>query len=65
MATAVEMDDRDALVAHARELLAPYPTAPDPAALEIDYDHAILDSRTGRETWLVVLPGYGVLGMVD
>jgi hypothetical protein len=65
METAIEVATRDDLIAHLRAVLAPWPTAPDPAAI-ICEPYSGEDRRIGwAQTYIVTLPGYGVLGFAD
>lgn len=67
MATAVDVADRAALVAHIKGLLAPFDFRGDIAAgLHVAaYGSNQIDPRNGWHTHIVTLQDYGVLGFTD
>jgi hypothetical protein len=68
MQTCVELPDRAALIAHCRKILSRWPTAPEVTAktLQVQLYAITPDERIGwKETWIVIVPGYGVLGFTD
>lgn len=69
MATCIDLADYDALLAHLKSLLRPWQGAlqedvtPESVRVEL-YSGA--DDRIGwKQTWMVTLRGYGVLGFTD
>jgi hypothetical protein len=67
MATAVDVADRVALVAHIKGLLAPFKFRGDIDAglLVSPYGWGEIDPRNGWHTHIVTLLDYGVLGFTD
>ena len=66
MATSVEVDDFDGLLAHIRKLAEPWPTFP-PVTRETVHikPYSGVDPRNGWNTHIVTLDAYGVLGFTD
>jgi hypothetical protein len=58
----IEVAGRPELVAYLRELLLPWPTAPDPVGIRTHADPIPTD---WGPTFVVILPGYGVIGYTD
>lgn len=63
MATVIELKDKAALLAHARTLLEPFGVEVNPEDLYLA--PYFYDGRTGWDTWIVKLKGYGVLGFTN
>lgn len=68
MATLVEMDpDRESLMAHLSKIYGPKWLAlmPDVSLIKVEHYYGP-DPRIGwKDTWIVSLPGFGVLGFTD
>jgi hypothetical protein len=65
MATMVEVADHAALLDHIRTLAEPWPTFPPMTSETVHIKPYGRDERTGWDTYIVTLDGYGVLGFTD
>ncbi len=66
MATTVEIDGMDGLLSHIRKLAEPWPTFPPVTSQTVHIEpYGGVDQRTGWDTHIVTLDGYGVLGFTD
>lgn len=63
MATCIELLDKAALVAHCQRLLKPYNKSFEPEQLRVA--PYCRDDRTGWDTHIVTIDGYGVMGFTD
>ena len=62
MQTLVEVADRKALVEHINKLYQGYPPVTEETLRIEPYGR---DDRINWDTYIVTLPGYGVIGMTD
>lgn len=66
MATLVELPDRAALVEHVDNLHACFIHPYDFSKMQVEPYYMQRDTRCGwKETYIVVLPGYGPIGYTD
>ncbi len=66
MPTQVELDGRDALIEHCRNLVRRHKFTFEPAALLVKPYVASVSTRIGwDQTYVVVIQGYGVIGFTD
>ena len=66
MKTLVKLEDRETLIKHCQVLLKPYNIHFDQTSLNVSPYYMQLDIRTGwKQTYIVTILGYGVIGFTD
>jgi hypothetical protein len=61
----VEVTDREGLLTHLRQILAPYPTAPPVRPDTVQVVPYLFDSATGTHIHMVRLHDYGLIGTLE
>ncbi|HEV8364576.1 MAG TPA: hypothetical protein VGQ52_13760 [Gemmatimonadaceae bacterium] len=64
METTVDVPDRPALIKHLQNILQIYYIAMQPDDLTVE-PYGGTDARTGWDTYIVIVRGFGVIGFTD